>query len=138
MQDKTDYANHLQFESAPSIMSNYIDKSGYKRHDVELREQNRSKAVQTVHSLRGLSQIYKICYNEVWNSTEGKRRTIIGVSYDPRRMIVSLTRTPPPTGMILRFKLWLIKCMSSSFNSGPLDRAGELAIRQREWVLKTL
>lgn len=55
-----------------------------KRH-VKLRVQKRLKAVQTVHSLHRLSQIYIICDNKVWSTTERKRRTIVGVSDDPMK-----------------------------------------------------
>jgi len=92
---EADHKNHLYSSKAhlgsPCHIYNFIDKSGYKK-----TKQERLKAVQTVHSLHRLSQIYIICDNEVWSTTEGKRCTIVGVSDDPtaRAQVRTLSEAP--------------------------------------------
>jgi hypothetical protein len=142
---------------------------GIKRH-VELyrvRVQRRSKAVQTVHSLHRLSQIYIICDNEVWSTTERKRRTIVGVSDDPtmRAQIRNPLRSPRKIkssrsntirlGSVYRIanedaiadrrditiqvvvdQMHVVVIRKRSTRA--LDRAGEVAVRRREWVLPNL
>lgn len=52
----------------------------------------------------------------------GKQKAHEAILFVLGALIGSLTRTPSPIERILRFKLWLIKCMWSSFDNGPLER----------------